>query len=469
MKTNKVILLIGLLVLIPSFTLSAQRKKMSERDRTINSAHRFLRGAGVEMSYKKAYMLFKKYAEQGDGEATNAIGMMFKRGLGLQQNDQKAYEYFLKAANSGYAKGAYNIGLMYKFGNYVTQNQDSATHWIEKAKTMGYNKTDYNLGHAYYKGHGKKQNYRKAIQHYQAGAEKGDAACMFSLGYCYYKGRGTERNPELGKYWIEKAAESGYSRAADFIARNDSKNFGKKEMQLRSISTDPISRRIPLRHSRIRNKVAEAKIVGEWEGKLVNYDWSGEEIEKETPLKVILQQNGRRIDGLWIENETDPVRIDAMLKDTIWSFDNTQLYENQRPLSMQRGSFILENKDGEEYLTGDISYYCETTKENMPPSYIILQRKSALSTTIINSDSPFKVYPNPVNDELSIDFSIDKTQKISVSIFDINGKKIYADKIKEYAEGNHTIKINTTQFSSGNYIVRLVGESINKSSKIIKQ
>lgn len=465
-----IILLLTIFMVLSINIAKAKGDSIPPRDIGMKMAYRSLNGKGVELDYKKAYKIFRIYAKQGDGEALNALGMMYKRGIGPEQNDKSAFGFFQRAMKKGYAKGAFNLGLMYKFGNYVAQNQDSAFYWLNKSKEMGFDRTNYMFGHAFYKGQGTKQDYTEAVKCYTSGSQKGDASCMFMLGYCYFRGRGVERNPELGKYWIEKSADKGYTRAIDFIARNNSKTFGAEKKQLKNAIIEPINGFIPVKHKVVKNAVSNTSITGEWEGKLITYDWSGEEIEEEVPVKVVLQTTGESIDGLWIENGTDPIRIDAVLQDTSWIFNNIQLHENERPMLMETGRFSIETNGGKEYLTGNVIFYSPVTKEYFLPNNIVLERKSTTTETLINNEAnEFIVYPNPFEGQFTLKFSLDRTQKVSVMIFDMQSRLIYSEKPKDYTQGNHTKDIITSSFASGNYVIKLVGESINKSAKIIKQ
>jgi len=463
-------LLISLLILIiHSNILFSQSNSIPDRDKSIRTAKRYLNGVGVELDYKKSYKIFAYYAKQGDGEAINALGMMYKRGLGVQQNDEKAFKLFAESANKGYPKAAFNLGLMYKFGNHVVQNQDSSVYWIEKAQDMGFKGADYNLGYAHYKGQGKKQDYKKAIPYFKSGAEKGDASCMFNLGYCYYKGRGVERNRELGKYWIEKAGEKGLSRAIDFISRNDSKSFGEEKKKLKSAALEPINAFIPLKYKAVKNAVSNNNtIIGEWAGKIISYDWSGEEIENETPISLVLQSTGDGIDGLWVENGTDPVRIEAQMLDSIWIFNNTRLYENQRPLDMTDAQFKLEQTNGKEYLSGNIRFYSETTKEYTQPSYVILERKASQVITEISNNKQVVISPNPFDTHVNVAMQLQQAQNISIMIYDMQGRIAHKETPKHYENGDNTVTINLSRLTNGNYIIKIVGETINKSSVIIK-
>ncbi len=473
-KRRKITRLV-LLFVISYFSLtylnaqSSNDSLKTNRDKAIKYAYRNLNGIGIQLNYKKAYSIFNELAKQGDGEACNAMGMMNKLGLGVQQNDEKALFFFTQAIKNGYGKGAYNLGLMYKYGHGVKQDYQKAAELIDISQEMGFNKVDYAVGYSYYKGQGRKQDYQKAVEFFRQGAEKGDAACMFNLGYCYFKGHGIERDPKFGKYWIEKAANKGLTRAVDFIAKVDSKTFGQPKNKLKS--SDEIDNFIPPMRKVIGSSANnEHELVGEWKGKLITYDWSGKEIEEESDLNIVFEIEGNSLTGFWIENETNPVKISAIHEKTEWIFDNMLLYEDKRPLQMRQGNLKLEKNEGVDYLVGNVSFYSETLKEYTQPNYIILKRSNVQTSTSKNRmDNGIIISPNPFNDILNIQFTLKEMDNVMVNIFDMSGKSVYEHaRTEAYQQGENSLAINASSFCKGNYVLQIVGKNINYSTIIIK-
>jgi TPR repeat protein len=450
-----------------------QTKISQDRDGAIRYAYRNLNGMGIQLNYKRAYQIFRTLSDNGDAEASNAIGMMYKQGIGLKQNDEKAFAYFQKAVEGGYAKNAYNIALMYKNGHGLTQDYSKYIEWTEKAGQMGYQNTEYLIGYAYYKGIGKKQSYQIAFHYFEQGAQKEDGACMYMLSYCYFKGRGVQRDVEQGKFWMEKAADKGVNRAVDIMARNDSKTYGQKPARMKSNTNKAIYEMIPLKYSRVINDetMVHRNISGKWEGSIIQYDWSGEEIEREKELEITLAQTGKRIDGLWIESDTVSVRINALMNDSVWMFDNVTLYENQRPLDMKNGSFRLINQNGKEYLIGNVFFYSEITREYTAPHSIVLEHKSksAIDVHSLSKDNRIIVTPNPFHDKVRIQINLEKAQKVRMVIYDLSGKKIETGELLHYKTGTHVTVLSTADYPKGSYVLKVAGEFFSQSFTIVKQ
>ncbi len=474
MKTQIVqrkIFFLLLCVCIGFSNIQAQKGSVSnlpDRDKAINYGYCKLNGYKTTLDYNTAAKIFLQLSITGDAEASNALGMMLKHGLGTKQNDEKAFAYFSLAAEQGYAKAYYNLALMYKFGHYVEQDFTKATAYFEKASEMGCDGIDYQIGYASYKGIGKKQSYKDAVKYFEQGAHKGDASCMYFLGLCYFQGRGVERSVEQGKYWFAKAADLGANRAIDLMVRNKSENFEQKKVRLRSTTEEPINALVPLIYPQVTNTVNDNKIEGIWEGKIITYDWSGEEIEDETQLQVSLQAINGNIEGVWTESDTASVAISATMDNEEWRFDNIVLHASERPIEMRSGKFKREFKDGEEYLSGNVSFYCDVTREYIAPSYVVLKRVNNPSSVKNIQTTSLSVYPNPFNDRINVEFELAEAQNVRFAIYDMTGKRIYTSGLEEFGNGRQHYTIPTTEIPVGAYLLKLVGKSVNQSVKIVK-
>lgn len=79
------------------------------------------------------------------------------------------------------------------------------------------------------------------------------------------------------------------------------------------------------------------------------------------------------------------------------------------------------------------------------------------------------VFPNPANDQFTIAMTAQKQTNLIVSIIDITGKTMY-EQTKTLSSGVNNVFINTTEFQTGMYFVRLTsnGQSLTQKLSIIK-
>lgn len=99
----------------------------------------------------------------------------------------------------------------------MTISQRLVLH-VEAAKN-GSAQDQLSLGKMYFHGENCEQDYSKAVYYFNAVIENtnradyllDEAFCL--LGQCYYTGKGVELNQELGKHYIQKAADRGFWKA----------------------------------------------------------------------------------------------------------------------------------------------------------------------------------------------------------------------------------------------------------------
>ena len=77
------------------------------------------------------------------------------------------------------------------------------------------------------------------------------------------------------------------------------------------------------------------------------------------------------------------------------------------------------------------------------------------------------VYPNPFNPQTEIHYTIPKTEDVTISVFDITGKKVVVLKSEMQNAGEHSIIWNAEQMSSGVYFIRLQTDDKIKSQHVI--
>src|SRR3990172_4103078 len=111
---------------------------------------------------QKAYRLVKALAEQGDGEAQHALGVLYLNGQGVAQDYAEAAKWFRKAAEQGYTGSMNNLGVMYKNGQGMPRDYAEAAKLFKRGAGQGHPEAAFNLGVLYYNGTGVPQDYTEA-------------------------------------------------------------------------------------------------------------------------------------------------------------------------------------------------------------------------------------------------------------------------------------------------------------------
>jgi hypothetical protein len=85
----------------------------------------------------------------------------------------------------------------------------------------------------------------------------------------------------------------------------------------------------------------------------------------------------------------------------------------------------------------------------------------------VNSDRVFKLYPNPAtNNQVFIDYSAEVSGSFAIQITNIAGKLMHSREIDTKSEGDSHM-FDVSAFSSGIYIVHMVGEGFSYVEKLI--
>jgi len=130
---------------------------------------------------------------------------------------------------------------------------------------------------------------------------------------------------------------------------------------------------------------------------------------------------------------------------------------------------ILPFKDP---ITGEIRY--DTLWSSGSESWIGMNASSILVTDVnLNSDivpSEFKLwqaYPNPSNPNTLLKYSIPRTEKVTLKVYDILGREAATLVNEKQEPGTYTVEFDGSQFSSGVYFYRLEAGSFNDIKKLI--
>lgn len=428
-------------------------------------AQRYLYGINTDVNYEKAHQIYIYLAERNDAEAINSLAGIYKQGLGIPANMDTARVLFKRASDLGSAKAAFNLAQMYRMGQGGEQDYEQAFLYTQQASDMGNKQAYYGLGYFYYKGLGTTQDYTKAIEMFNKGSELGLANCDYFLGLCYLGGYGVEKDIEKGKSFIEKSVAGGSAQAADFIANDRLKKY-KDKPEVRSANI--LNRKVSPVFRSARNAV-DKDISGIWEGKMIKYDWSGSHIVEEKNLSLQIDNVNGELSGIWVQEDSISIKLQAHLEDTAWVFDNmkyTRAFE--RVWEVKQGKLELEQVGDSLILFGNIEQFSVETKELSSPTSVVLKRTIskpiASSHTLRNS---LIVYPNPFELFTTAEYNLEQSQNLSLQVFDQDGKVVYAESYNA-DEGNNkkSLQLNVP---TGVYTLSLKGKELNLNSILIKK
>ena len=91
---------------------------------------------------------------------------------------------------------------------------------------------------------------------------------------------------------------------------------------------------------------------------------------------------------------------------------------------------------------------------------------SSLSVDKINGLTEVNVYPNPAKDIAKLNFSLENTSNLTISVYDQLGQLVQTVTSGKFNAGDNQVDINTTTLNSGIYTVRIDAENGTLSQRI---
>jgi hypothetical protein len=99
---------------------------------------------------------------------------------------------------------------------------------------------------------------------------------------------------------------------------------------------------------------------------------------------------------------------------------------------------------------------------------IRLSPVSSVGTAEIDADQfGLNIFPNPANDEVNVSYSLTNDASVVVTVTDLAGKVVYTSAAANNVAGAHAMKINTTNFNSGVYMVNFSANNEVSTQKMV--
>ena len=171
----------------------------------------FLRAEGMEQSFEKALVWFKRGITHGDALCQYELGLMHLKGLGVRKDAVIAAEYFKEAANQDLAAAQVHLGQLFLDQGDVA----TATRFFDLAARHGHIEAFYYLAEANNFGVGRERSCGVATAYYKLVAEKveGIHSSFDEANKAYENG---DSETALMTYMM--AAEQGYEYAQANVA-----------------------------------------------------------------------------------------------------------------------------------------------------------------------------------------------------------------------------------------------------------
>lgn len=171
-----------------------------------------------EKNYKKAFGLFLRSAEQGNGIAQYNLGNCYREGWGVTPDAAESFMWTNKSAAQGFSPAIYNLALYYMNGYGVEADNEKARELFMQAAEKDHPWAMVYFADIYTSGNGVERDLTEAAKWWHKAADKGLAFAQYHLGLCYLEGRGVPQDSLASFNWMNKAAAQNHVDALNELA-----------------------------------------------------------------------------------------------------------------------------------------------------------------------------------------------------------------------------------------------------------
>lgn len=115
-----------------------------------------------------------------------------------------------------------------------------------------------------------------------------------------------------------------------------------------------------------------------------------------------------------------------------------------------------------------IFYMCSSHGSGGMKGQIVVNVVSGIEENA-NSDFNFTVYPNPINSAAWLNISLQKTKRVAVTLYDMQGRIVRRVLDKQLTAGESTINFSLNGLTRGNYIVQMLSGKEKIEKQIVLQ
>jgi sugar lactone lactonase YvrE len=86
---------------------------------------------------------------------------------------------------------------------------------------------------------------------------------------------------------------------------------------------------------------------------------------------------------------------------------------------------------------------------------------------VVMTEMTVSIFPNPAHEQATVKFETEGNANVSYQVFDLTGRMVMQQNLGRMAEGSYEINVNTSNLSTGSYILRLSEGSRTSSVKFL--
>ena len=389
-----------------------------------------------------------------DSNAMNALGVAYADGIGCEADSMQAIHWFEQAGDKGHPLAYHNLGIAYKRALAgLRQDFSRACHYFQMGAEKGAVACCYDYGFMLYKGLGCRQDYTKAVEWFESAAKKNHLPSLYMLGLCYRNGFGVEKDVEKGLSLLHKADVVGFGAATEELEREAGETYIYEDSE--SLAT---YKNLPQSMPDISSDFTDPQLLaGNYEGVMVQYDWSGKYILWEKPVELSLNRRDSEITGKFTVDGRE-VQFQAQLQDGgRLRFCQGEVSLGERYSGPEGVNYRLDEADLETWgdrIAGRLGLYSMKLKEPERPIYLEIYRKGS-SHAESSQDGCIAIDPNPFDSQFTATFELSEdAPHVEVRIFNHSGMLVEKQEFGAMQKGCNSLTI-TTSINEGIYVLNI--------------
>lgn len=161
------------------------------------------------------------------------------------------------------------------------------------------------------------------------------------------------------------------------------------------------------------------------------------------------------------------ISVEMYSQDNIY-FKNLDGSKSNYPIQSIKKVTVNDNKLSIHFIDGTVNERNLVELQNYKFQEAT-DNNSSINPLISKNIYEFDVFPNPFGKQITIKYTLSKSELVTVYIYDINGKKIQDYNLGKLLAGKHSQTISVGDLPNGEYIISLKGDQSIVNKKIVKQ
>ncbi len=100
-------------------------------------------------------------------------------------------------------------------------------------------------------------------------------------------------------------------------------------------------------------------------------------------------------------------------------------------------------------------------------NYVVIQQAPTGLESSLSEQHALAIYPNPANDKVTIDFTLNRPSEISLEIVDITGRSVMSKRLGAKDSGKHSVNLNITELDQSSYVLLVKTREGDKQGRLV--